>query len=130
VFRCRYNLALRVKPSGAVKVDGGGPGTTLRPVPKGRRAISRRTERMADAIIERIERIGTSCVLDLVEERGRMSIADTAEALGVEEEIVRLEMLEAAHGVEIELKRAARNEHAAQREAAGELLYQIRSRKR
>lgn len=114
VFRCSHNIALRVKSSGAIKVDGGGPGTTLRPGKHlGRVALSRRMDRMVDAILERVEALGTSCTLDLVERHGEMGMAQICSALGVTEEIVRLDTLEGLHAVEIAAKRAARAEQRA-----------------
>lgn len=129
MFRCRHNLALRVKSKGGIKVDGGGPGTTLRPIPLTRGAVARRVNRMVDAALERIERLGTSCSLDLIEQRGRLSIEEVAEALGVTEEIVRLEFLEAQHGVDIALKREARAEKRALNEAPPATLVQIRRKR-
>lgn len=129
MFRCRHHLALRVKSKGGIKVDGGGPGTTLRPIPLTRGAIARRVNRMVDAALERIERLGTSCSLDLIEQRGRLSISEVAEALGVTEEIVRLEFLEAEHGVDIALKREARAETRARNEPPAATLVQIRRKR-
>lgn len=129
MFRCRHHLGVRVKSKGGIKVDGGGPGTTLRPIPLTRGAIARRVNRMVDAALERIERLGTSCVLDLIEQRGAMSIEQVAEALGVTEEIVRLEFLEAQHGVDIALKREARADARARNEPPAATLVQIRRRR-
>lgn len=129
VFRCRHHLALRVKSKGGIKVDGGGPGTTLRPIPLTRGAVARRVNRMVDAALERIEKLGTSCSLDLIEQRGRLSIEEVAEVLGVTEEIVRLEFLEAQHGVDIALKREARAEKRALNEAPAAALVQIRRKR-
>lgn len=119
LFRCRYNIALRVKSRGSIKVDGGGPGTTMRwNTTLGPQALSRRAERMANAIVERIAELGTSCVLDLVDQhRGGMEVEQIARALGVTEEVVRLDTIEAQQGVDIALKRR-------------EKLYQIQRRKK
>lgn len=109
VFRCRHNLALRVKESGAIKVDGGGPGTTLRPTSH---ASARRIDHIVDIIIERAEALGTLCSLDLAE-AGKLSIPEVARVLGVKDEIVRQEFLAAAHEIDIAEARARRQERAA-----------------
>ncbi|MGL4444071.1 MAG: hypothetical protein ACRCU1_10635 [Alsobacter sp.] len=131
VFRCKYNFALRVKDSGAIKVDGGGPGTTLRPAaPASRRKI----DRVVDAILAKADEIGSLCALDLAEENhwhdepryGReRSIPEVARILGVGDEIVRQIFLEARHTLDII---AARERRAEQRQPAPAPLVQIRRR--
>jgi hypothetical protein len=122
VFRCRHNLALRVKDSGAIKVDGGGPGTTLR-IRGG--ASSRKVDRIVEIIIARAEELGTLCSLDLAD-AGARSIPEVAEILHVGEEIVRQEFLAASHEIEIA---QARERRAEKRQLEGKLtapLVQIR----
>jgi hypothetical protein len=119
IFRCRHNLALRVKDTGAIKVDGGGPGTTLR---IGGRAGPRRVDRIVDAIIAKADAIGSLCTLDFAEE-GERSIPEVAEILGIGEEIVRQLFIEARHELDIA---AARERRAEQRKQAP--LVQIRKR--
>lgn len=106
VFRCRHNLALKVKESGAIKIDGGGPGTTLRI--KGS-ASPRKIDRIVDIILDRAEELGTLCSLDLAE-AGARSIPEVAEILHVSEEIVRQEFLAASHEIEIAQARERRAE--------------------
>lgn len=105
-FSCRHNLALRVKESGAIKVDGGGPGTTLR---IGGRAGPRRIDRVVDAIIAKADKLGTLCSLD-VAESGALTIPEVAEYLGVTEEVVRQIFLDATHELQIAEARERRAE--------------------
>lgn len=135
MFRCPYNIALRIKAKGSIKVDGGGPGTTMRwNTAMGPKALSRRADRMAEAIVERITELGTSCVLDLVEQHpDGMEVEHVARALGVTEEVVRLDTIEAEHGFDIAYKRAVRRGYSGDAEfmdAIGGILYQIRRRKK
>ena len=125
---CRHNLSLRVKDSGAIKVDGGGPGTTMRLERRGRKSINRRAERMADAIVERAMATGTNCALDYAD-RGPMSIAQVSAAIGVTQEIVRLVTNEGIHAIDIAEAKARRQEDREQEAAAKLVLYQIRRRK-
>lgn len=124
VFRCRHNLALRVKPSGAIKVDGGGPGTTIR---VGARASSRKIDRIVDIIVARAEELGTLCSLDLAE-LGARSIPEVSEILHVGLEIVRQEFLAAAHEIDIAQAKERRREQRQIETKPPAPLVQIRRR--
>lgn len=119
VFRCRFNLALWVRPNGSIKVElGHRAGGTIRHT---RRPKAVDYERAADLAIELGDRLGTLCLLDLLPDRPvnfgdgevHFNNAEVAAILGQTRESGRRIADEALHEHDIARARMARAEMRA-----------------
>lgn len=131
-IRCRYNLALWVKPNGAIKVGRSHEKGRTLTYKRGRRASDAALEHAADLVVDLADRLDSLCVLDYAEQvqwiDEEESYTRIAAVLGCSKQRARTLVLEAMEDFDIARAREKRRQMRDRQAAALSPLVNIRKR--